>query len=101
MNKCKKNSFKPKSLKQLADNLQIIAEPNRLNILCLLSSGTKCVCEIEKGLKLKQNLISHHLKILRENGLVKVKKQGLWKHYSLKNKSINTLITNLTDLLNV
>lgn len=101
MDKCKKTSCKFKNLKQLAGNLQIIAEPNRLKILCLLSSGPKCVCEIEKSLKLKQNLTSHHLKTLRDNGLVIAKKQGLWKHYSLKNKSINTLITNLTELLNV
>lgn len=101
MNECKKNSCKPESLKQLAYGLQIIAEPNRLKILCLLSSGSKCVCEIEKELKLKQNLTSHHLKVLREKGLVETKKQGLWKYYSLKNKSINTLITNLTEIINV
>ncbi len=101
MNSCKKNSCKAKNLNLLANNLQIIAEPNRLKILCLLSSGSKCVCEIEKGLNLKQNLISHHLKTLRDSGLVVAKKEGLWKRYSLKNKSINTLITNLTEILNV
>lgn len=101
MNKCNKAGCKPKALKLLADNLQIIAEPNRLKILCLLSSGPKCVCEIEKEVKLKQNLISHHLKVLRENGLVKVNKQGLWRHYSVNNKSVNSLISNLTEILNV
>lgn len=101
MNNCKKNSCKTKNLNLLANNLQIIAEPNRLKILCILSSGPKCVCEIEKELNLKQNLISHHLKSLRDSGLVVAKKEGLWKHYSLKSKSINTLITNLTQLLNV
>lgn len=101
MNKCNKASCKSKALNQLADNLHVIAEPNRLKILCLLSSGPKCVCEIEKEVKLKQNLISHHLKVLRDNGLVKAKKQGLWKHYSIKNKPINRLVSNLTEILNV
>jgi ArsR family transcriptional regulator len=101
MSNCKKNSCTPKNLKLLADNLQIIAEPNRLKILCLLSSGTKCVCEIEGELKLKQNLISHHLKVLRESGLVKAEKEGLWKRYSLKNKPVKSLIKNLTEILNV
>lgn len=100
MNNCKKNSCKPKILKQLADQLTVIAEPNRLKILCLLSLEEKCVCEITKELKLKQNLISHHLKVLRNNGLVKARKQGLSKYHSIKNNSIKTLITNLTDLLN-
>lgn len=99
MTPCNKKSCKPQALQQLADKLHIIAEPNRLKILCLLSLGTKCVCEIEKELDLKQNLVSHHLKVLRENDLVSVKKKGLWMNYSLKNKSISTIITHLTDIL--
>lgn len=77
-----------KKLNALSNILQAIAEPNRLKILCLLSSGTKCVCHIQKALSLKQNLVSHHLGILRKHGLINYRKTGQWKHYSLEKKTI-------------
>jgi ArsR family transcriptional regulator len=41
-----------------------------------------CVCEIEGEFGLSQPTISHHLKVLREAGLVTVTKRGLWHHYA-------------------
>ena len=91
MNNCCKKPKDIMSIKRLAEQLKIIAEPNRLKVLCLLSLGTKCVCEIEENLKLKQNLISHHLKVLKDSGLVTLKKEGQWRHYSLNEKSVREL----------
>jgi ArsR family transcriptional regulator len=88
-----------KDLKFLADVLKVIAEPNRLKILRILSSGTKCVCQIEKSLKLKQNLVSHHLKVLKNSGLIILKKKGQWRHYSLKADSIKILQSLLKTIL--
>ena len=56
--------------------LKIISEPNRLKILCFLRFEEKCVCEIWKHLDLPQNLISHHLKILKDFDLIKSKQEG-------------------------
>lgn len=68
--------------------LKIIAEPNRLKILCFLNKGEKCVCEIWKFLDLPQNLTSHHLKVLKDAKLIKSKKQGL-KIFYIINKKIS------------
>lgn len=46
--------------------LKTVSEENRLKILCFLKSGEKCVCEIEEFLHLPQNLVSHHLKKLKD-----------------------------------
>jgi ArsR family transcriptional regulator len=46
--------------------LKTVSEENRLKILCFLKSGEKCVYEIEQFLHLPQNLVSHHLKKLKD-----------------------------------
>lgn len=75
-------------INDLAEILKVIAEPNRLKIICLLIPGTRCVCEIQETLSLRQNLVSHHLRILKKNGLITNKKKGQWMHYSLNRKKI-------------
>ncbi|PIR90151.1 ArsR family transcriptional regulator, partial [bacterium (Candidatus Gribaldobacteria) CG10_big_fil_rev_8_21_14_0_10_37_21] len=75
---------------------KIIAEENRLKILCILRDGEKCVCDIWQYLELPQNLASHHLKILKDFDLISSKKDGLKIFYSL-NKNI---ISKYSKLLN-
>lgn len=83
--------------------LKIVNEPNRLKILCFLRHGEQCVCEIWKNLDLPQNLTSHHLKTLKDFGLIESRQEGrkiiYWsnkeavkKYASLLN---NFLISNL------
>ena len=67
---------------KLADYLQIISDENRLAILNLLKSGPLCVCEIFPALDIPQNLASHHLKVLRDGGLVGYERQGTKIIYS-------------------
>jgi ArsR family transcriptional regulator len=66
--------------------LKVIAEVNRLRILCILKGGEQCVCKVIEALGLSQSLVSHHLKKLKDVGLVKDEKKGLWVHYSLTEK---------------
>ena len=83
-----------KEIKELADYLKIIADENRLKILCLLKDGERCVCDVYEPLSLPQNLVSHHLKVLKETGLVLSSKHGKWVHYRLnevKLKKMNAL----------
>jgi len=70
-------------LDELSEILKVISDPNRLRILCALFSGEKCVCEIEEGLAISQPLASHHLGVLREAGLLEVRREGTWSYYSL------------------
>lgn len=77
--------------------LKLVGDESRLKILCLLKEGEMCVCKIVEGLALSQSLISHHLKDLKDAGLVEDEKKGQWVHYSLtkKGKQVTRLIFSL------
>lgn len=68
--------------------LNTLAEPNRLAILSFLKNGEKCACEIHPKLKIPQNLASHHLKVLKDLGLLKNRRSGNKILYSRNEKII-------------
>jgi ArsR family transcriptional regulator len=73
-----------KDMQYVADLLKVIADENRLKILCcLLKNNEQCVCDIWQNLNIPQNLTSHHLKVLRDAGLLNSHKQGLKVIYSI------------------
>lgn len=74
--------------------LQSVGQDSRLKILSYLSQGDHCVCELSGHTHMSQTLISHHLKHLRDVGLVSGKKRGLRVYYSLTDhgKSIFTTL---------
>jgi ArsR family transcriptional regulator len=76
-------------LMKTVDFLKVIAEENRLKILCLLQKGDLCVCDIWQYLGLPQNLTSHHLKVLKDFGLITSRKEGLRVHYSIDKKTVH------------
>ncbi len=67
----------------LAELFWALGEKGRLKILRLLAEEEKCVCELIEELELSQAAISHHLRILRKTGLIKVRRQGRWGFYSI------------------
>ncbi len=84
----------PTNLQTLADRLKVLAEPKRLFILHMLMEGVQCNCELGDALKMPPNLISHHLRILREAGLVDVERDTLdarWVYYSINRKALAEL----------
>ena len=87
-------------LKKVIDFLKIIAEENRLKILCILVKGEKCVCDIWQYLNLSQNLTSHHLKVLRDLNLINSRKEGLKVFYSINKKVVNNYSKLLNKFLN-
>lgn len=100
--KCCKSKTANADLAAAADYLKIIAEANRLKIMCLLRGGEKCVCEIWQYLELPQNLISHHLKVLKDFGLVEDRRDGLNIYYSINSanaKKYNSLLNKFLSLL--
>ncbi len=66
-----------------AARLKVMAEPNRLAVLCRLLEGECKVSELNAELKLEQSLLSHHLRVLRESGLVEAARAGRWVVYRL------------------
>jgi len=69
-----------------------LANPSRLRVLLMLSSGERCVCEIVSGLKMAQPTVSHHLDILRSAGLVDIRQKGKWSYYRIKRKDVLELV---------
>jgi ArsR family transcriptional regulator len=84
----------PTNLQTLADRLKVLAEPKRLLILHLLMEGVQCNCELGEELDMPPNLISHHLRVLREAGLVDVERDALdarWVYYSINRTVLDEL----------
>ena len=67
----------------LAARLKALADPTRLRMLDLLAQQSEplCVCDITDEFEQNQPTISHHLKLLREAGLVDCEKRGIWAFY--------------------
>lgn len=84
-------------IRDLSALLKIVSENTRLQLLYLLQKGEHCVCKLIEKTKLSQSLISHHLKDLKDAGLVSKRIDGKWSHYSLtsKGKKIINLIFKL------
>ena len=81
--------------------LKALADSTRLRILNLLSrnEGEICVFEIVESISLEQPTISHHLRVLRDAGLVDYHKKGLWAYYYVQRdvlKRAQELINELT-----
>jgi len=81
-----------KNLSETVLFLKAISDKNRLKIICFLKNGEKCVCDIVDFLELPQNLISHHLKVLRMQNILISKKKGVKVIYSINKKNISNII---------
>lgn len=60
-----------------------LGDPNRLQIIQMLSDGEKCGCKLLEAFEISQPTLSHHMKILYDCGLINDRKEGKWHHYSL------------------
>jgi ArsR family transcriptional regulator len=83
----------PEELQQFTDDLQILAHPIRMQILDILgrSQEAVCVCDLEGALPVKQPTVSHHLRLLREAGLIDCDRQGLWAYYFIRRDTLAAL----------
>lgn len=66
-----------------SDILKAIADPTRLEILEMLSPRVRCNCHLQERLDLAPNLLSYHLKVLRDAGLIEGTRRGRWIDYAL------------------
>jgi ArsR family transcriptional regulator len=83
---CSPSSTESKQVSSLLNILKLVSEENRLKLLCILRQGDHCVCELMEHVKLSQSLISHHLKDLKDAGIVRDHKRGLRVYYTLSTK---------------
>jgi ArsR family transcriptional regulator len=76
-----------------------LSDPIRLEILSYLRNGEKCVCEIVPHLNLIQPLVSRHLKILKNAGIIRCRKDSTKRMYSVAYSQIYDVIDALTPQL--
>ncbi len=84
----------PVNLQTFAERLKVLAQPKRLLILNLLMEGVQCNCELGGALQMAPNLISHHLSVLRQAGLVDMERDPVdsrWVYYSVNRAALNEL----------
>ncbi|MDF2962353.1 MAG: ArsR family transcriptional regulator [Paenibacillus sp.] len=70
-------------IQDMAENLKLLGDKNRLTILIMLKEKEMCVCDIADLLETSQPNASQHLRKLKAAGLLKESKRGQWVYYSL------------------
>lgn len=78
--------------------LKSISHESRLMILCDLVEGEKTAGELQQFSQLSQSAFSQHLAVLRKEGLVKARKEGLYVYYSIANQNAARLLDALHEL---
>jgi ArsR family transcriptional regulator len=75
----------PGDLSEHADLLKALADPHRLRIVATLarSDDDVCVCDLNDDIDVTQPTVSHHLKLLKDAGLVTSERRGTWVYYRL------------------
>jgi ArsR family transcriptional regulator len=75
-----------------------LSDPIRIEVLELLSSGERCVCDLMSDLGLAQSRLSWHLKTLKDAGLVSDRREGRWSYYTLERDAFDRAEQAITDL---
>jgi ArsR family transcriptional regulator, arsenate/arsenite/antimonite-responsive transcriptional repressor len=78
------------SAERLAHVAKALGDPIRMQLVDVLRkhAGKVCVCELVPLFELSQPTVSHHLKVLREAGIVGSERQGLWAYYYVKDDAL-------------
>ena len=97
MKKCENND-----MQEFAGILSTISQANRLQILCLLNKEWElCVCDIMDAIQIKQNLVSHHLTILKDIWLLTTRREGKKIFYALEKKAYQSFKSDMKDIFNM
>ena len=84
-------------LYDLSEQFKVSGDSTRFRILFVLSSAVVCVCDLARVLNMTQSAISHQLRILKQNKLVKSRREGKSIFYSLADGHVSTIIAQGRD----
>ena len=84
-------------LYDLAELFKVFGDSTRIRILFVLFEAEVCVCDLAQVLQMTQSAISHQLKILKQNKLVKSRREGKSIFYSLADDHVRTIIAQGCD----
>ena len=73
------------------DLFHALSDETRLEIIDMLRSGERCVCDLTEALDAAQSRLSFHLKVLKDAGIVRDRKDGRWVHYELDREAFEEI----------
>ena len=79
---------------EMAAKFKALSDPVRLRLLSSIAShagGEACVCDISAGVKVSQPTVSHHLKVLRDAGLLTSQRRASWVYYAVVPEALDAL----------
>lgn len=85
------------TLYNLAELFKVFGDSTRIRILFVLFEAEVCVCDLAQALNMTQSAISHQLRILKQNKLVKNRREGKSIFYSLADEHVRTIIAQGLD----
>ena len=89
----------PKVIEMTAEALKALGHPLRLKIVKFLQGGQRCVCEIIPAVEAEQSMVSKHLSILRQAGIVTCRKEGLRVIYWVRDPAVFMLCNLAQELV--
>ena len=89
--KAKENMPEEYLIQEIGDFFKVLGEPTRIKIINALFNSEMCVCDLTAVIKMNQPAISHQLKILKQAGFVKYRKDGKVVYYSLKDDHVKQI----------
>lgn len=82
----------PQAAAELAPMFKALSDPVRLRLLSLIAATTEiCVCDLTDAFEVTGATISHHLRVLREAGLVDCERRGTWVYYWARKDALDLL----------
>lgn len=82
----------PERAEVVAHLLKALADPVRVRLMSLIAStGEACVCELTAPFGVSQPTISHHLRVLRDAGLVDAERRGTWVYYRARRAALDAV----------
>lgn len=89
----KANLPKPESIAEMADVFALLGDGNRVRLLASLCEASElCVCDLAAATEMSESATSHALRLLRANGVVRVRRSGRIAYYSLLDEHVRTLL---------
>ena len=87
------------AIAELSALFAAVGDPTRLRLVAALAGAELCVCDLAATCGLSQSAVSHHLRLLREAGLIDCEKHGLWAYYFVRRDALAALRARIGDQL--
>ena len=85
------NSMNTETSERLAETFRALADPTRIRLVNAIFAGEQCVHDLSIMLGLEQSTVSHQLRLLRDRGLVRRRKEGRHAYYLLDDSHVKDL----------